>query len=520
MAGNVLGLHLFGPDTGPEPLSLLDGNYGALTTALNTLTNFTNNYLDSGAVNALVVTVPAPQVFAYSDGVVLNVKVAATTTIGAPTINVNGLGLRTLVNTDGSGLATGQLVGGGWAVLEYEATSGKFMVIGGGSGGSLGTGLFANGSATNPSIAFTNSTGTGLYRAGADILGIATAGVQRATVSAAGNVVVNSPSSGAPITINGTSGGGGFLNALSNTNGAITADFTNSNAGSSATAYLRLVNNTNDLVELGISSTGFTGPFFNNGPSGEQVFLGSGAAIPISIGTNNTERIRIAGAGNITINAPGSGVTQALSVLDGGTGLSVNSTTSSLGYFQTWSSNGSIKGYIGLGSITFSGASINDFGIASAGVLRLSSDAGSHTQMTVSGTTGATIQGLGPVAAALVDMTPDQGSWTATFSGAISTTGTMKWRRIGSLIIVYTDAIIAATSSSASTITFNSIPAAITPATQRTTFCNVLNGGSDAAGSVRILTNNTATLFNANFGVFSNGTNCGLTAGACMSYTL
>jgi len=132
MAGNVSGLHVFGPDTGPEALSLLDGNYGALTTALNTLTNFSNSYLDSGAANALVVTVPAPQVFAYLDGVILQVKVAAANTVAAPTINVNGLGLKTIVNPDGSALVAGQLVASAWAALQYEGTSGKFMLVGGG----------------------------------------------------------------------------------------------------------------------------------------------------------------------------------------------------------------------------------------------------------------------------------------------------------------------------------------------------------------------------------------------------
>jgi hypothetical protein len=40
-----------------------------------------------------------------------------------------------------------------------------------------GVQTFANGTAAAPSIAFTNSTGTGFYRASADVLGIALAGV-------------------------------------------------------------------------------------------------------------------------------------------------------------------------------------------------------------------------------------------------------------------------------------------------------------------------------------------------------
>ena len=168
MAGNVSGLHQFGPDTGPEALSLLDGNYGALTTALNTLSNFTNNYLDSGAVNALIVTVPAPQVFSYADGIVLNVKVAATNTITTPTINVNGLGLRTIVNPNGAALDAGQLFLGGWVTLEYNATGSVFMVVGGGapihtftSGGNTTSSLTVGGAA-NYGIATVGLGGTNL----------------------------------------------------------------------------------------------------------------------------------------------------------------------------------------------------------------------------------------------------------------------------------------------------------------------------------------------------------------------
>src|SRR3984893_535963 len=113
MAGNVSGLHVFGADVGPEALSLLDGNYGALVLALNTLANFTNYYVDSGGANAIVVTTVGAQVFTYVDGVVLEIKVAATNTSTTPTLNVNGLGAKQIVNTDGSALLAGAMLGGG-----------------------------------------------------------------------------------------------------------------------------------------------------------------------------------------------------------------------------------------------------------------------------------------------------------------------------------------------------------------------------------------------------------------------
>jgi hypothetical protein len=183
MAGNVSGLHVFAADTGPEALSLLDTNYAALTAPLNTLANFSNAYIDSGAVNASIVTVAAPQVFAYVDGIILQVKIAVTNTSTAPTINVNGLGAKTIVNPDGSTLAIGALVGGGWALLQYEGTSGKFQLL---NSGSVAPGKFADGAANAPSITFASALGTGFYKAGTDILGISTANVSRGTVNAAG----------------------------------------------------------------------------------------------------------------------------------------------------------------------------------------------------------------------------------------------------------------------------------------------------------------------------------------------
>lgn len=120
MAGNVSGLHVFTGDVGPEALSLLDGNFAPLATALNTLANFSNYYVDTGALNILTVTTTGSQVFTYSEGVVLDVKVAVTTTSTTPTLNVNALGAKTIANTDGTALSGGAMVAGGRYRLIYD----------------------------------------------------------------------------------------------------------------------------------------------------------------------------------------------------------------------------------------------------------------------------------------------------------------------------------------------------------------------------------------------------------------
>lgn len=46
----------------------------------------------------------------------------------------------------------------------------------------------ANGTAAAPSLYFTNSTGVGIYRSASNVLGIATAGVERITIDAQGDI--------------------------------------------------------------------------------------------------------------------------------------------------------------------------------------------------------------------------------------------------------------------------------------------------------------------------------------------
>ena len=122
MAGSVSGLNTFATQSGPIPLAQLDSNISALTTAINNLANFDNYYVDSGAVNAIAVTVSSPQIVAYTAGLMLQVKVAATNT-GATTININGLGNVAVVTPNGSAVSAGALVLGGIYQFQYDGTS-------------------------------------------------------------------------------------------------------------------------------------------------------------------------------------------------------------------------------------------------------------------------------------------------------------------------------------------------------------------------------------------------------------
>jgi hypothetical protein len=142
MAGNITGLHVFANDIGPEALSLLDGNFSPLATALNNLNNFTNYYADTGSVNALTVTLIGSQTLTLAAGLALSVKVANTNTSTTVTLNANGTGAVQVFDTAGNSIAIGSLIanatylfiydGSVWRLLNPSVFGGTFTITGNG----------------------------------------------------------------------------------------------------------------------------------------------------------------------------------------------------------------------------------------------------------------------------------------------------------------------------------------------------------------------------------------------------
>jgi hypothetical protein len=127
MAGSVTLTNTFAAQAGPIPLSQLDTNYSQLAVAVNDALTYSNYFADTGAVNALVVTIVAPQTFGYTAGVSLDVKIGTTNT-GATTINVNGLGIKNVTTQSIGALVSGQLIVGGIYTLKYDGT--QFQIVG------------------------------------------------------------------------------------------------------------------------------------------------------------------------------------------------------------------------------------------------------------------------------------------------------------------------------------------------------------------------------------------------------
>jgi len=119
----------FGGQVGSIALSLLDTNFTQVATFLNNANNYSNYLVDTGAANSIVVTTPTSVTATYTAGLLLAVKVIAANT-GASTINVNSLGLKNILNPDGSALASGQMPINSVVGLVYDGT--QFLLAGGG----------------------------------------------------------------------------------------------------------------------------------------------------------------------------------------------------------------------------------------------------------------------------------------------------------------------------------------------------------------------------------------------------
>lgn len=169
--------NVFAAQTGPIPLSQLDADFATVANQANTLSAYSNYFVDSsGAPNSITVTVPSPLVFSYVEGVQLQVKVANTNTSQVVNVNVNGLGNRQIFLYDGHSPSVGAFVAGGTINLLYDGAAFRALSV-------LETGLFGDGTATNPSISFSADPDTGIYRLGPNDIAIACGGGPKLEIS-------------------------------------------------------------------------------------------------------------------------------------------------------------------------------------------------------------------------------------------------------------------------------------------------------------------------------------------------
>lgn len=187
-----------------------------------------------------------------------------------------------------------------------------------------------------------------------------------------GNVTINAPSSGPALTANGVAGQAAAI--LS--------------PGSSASVGLRVADPGTNGIAADIDTT-----------NTEASLRAGGTGATLGLYTAGSVRLAISNAGNVTLNAPGSGQhsintfgqTTALVI-----GVQSSGTQSGWMQFNDTTNANAVRGYIGSGSSLFTGAALGDFGIASAtGVLRLSGNAGSNTALLINATNNVSINNPG-----------------------------------------------------------------------------------------------------------------------------
>jgi hypothetical protein len=108
---------------------------------------------------------------------------------GVFTTQISGATVTGTTANFASGVFTTQISGATVTGTTANFTSGNFTNISGGTH-TITSGVFAAGSATNPSISFTSDPNTGIFSPGADQVAISTNGTGRLFVDASGNVEI------------------------------------------------------------------------------------------------------------------------------------------------------------------------------------------------------------------------------------------------------------------------------------------------------------------------------------------
>jgi len=104
-----------------------DGTNFVVTNVAKLAGEYLNYAADTGAADAYVVA-PSPAITAYATGQIVKLKPANANT-GASTINVNGLGIKSIKNLDGTAIAANTLLTTGTYPLIYNGTDFNIMFV-------------------------------------------------------------------------------------------------------------------------------------------------------------------------------------------------------------------------------------------------------------------------------------------------------------------------------------------------------------------------------------------------------
>lgn len=183
-----------------------------------------------------------------------------------------------------------------------------------------------------------------------------------------------------------------------------------------------------------------------------------------------------------------------------GAGFSINAAANNHGLVVTGGNNASGNSYA---AVVFSGTGTtgSQSGLYVAGgtnnsdaALTVANGANNETFLQILG--NGAISGRGPQAAALVDMTPDEATFTGTLTGVSSGgTGTVSFRKIGTMaVLMFNFSGVSNTTA----MTMTGLPSYAQPAIQQNVTCNILNGGNQILGVAAVIPGSGTITFSAN----------------------
>ena len=374
----------FGSQIGPISLSTLDTNFNQVATFLNNPNNYSNYLADSGAANAYVVTFPTGIVPTYTAGLTIFVKIANANT-GASTINVSGLGAKSITNPDLSALPANALLANDIVILTYDGT--QFILVGG-----SGTGKFA--SITNTSLTsgrVVYSTTGGLQTDSANLTFSGTL-LSSAGYTATGSIT---GSSNVGVYAYGTLGYtdvNHILTMAASQNSYIQMEIQNTNTGSAASSDVIVSNNNTTATtyygDFGMNSSGWTGTAGTNSFGAPNMVYLTATTGDLLLGTTTSNSIRLAvnaGADAMKVDGATSIVsfptTGAITLPTGTTGQQPASPASGMLRFNTTTTQ--FEGYNGTTWSSVGGAAISNDTATSSFEYPLFSSATSGTALTV-----------------------------------------------------------------------------------------------------------------------------------------
>jgi hypothetical protein len=334
-------------------------------------------------------------------------------------------------------------------------------------------------------------------------------------INGQGSVTVGTPTGGAQ--------GVGTINATGLfVNGAAVKTTSVSSANPSASVGLAAVNGTAATFMTSDSAPPLSQAITPTWTGAHTFTPGSGVAITVNAPVNTIGLALVGGANTANhylmtlITGQGSGFSSGLLIEAGTTSadnaILVNNAANNATLFQVEGNGAGQVGQNGSGQPNIQWFVTGTVEVQ--GEFEVNNAANNTLLFEVTGnTTSPTVEGYGPVAAGMVDMTPDKGTFTITYTGMSTTvTATAKWSRNGNQVLLILPA--ASGTSNALTFTATGLPASIQPATTHQAICNALNAGcfeDNTTGTTAsiTMTASSGTITFGKGGVGGNWTNSG-----------